>query len=382
MTTSSSSTVETDEGPSRVRRRVLWVTKGLGRGGAERLTVDCARSFDRSRWTIDVAYVLPHKNGLVDDLRTAGISVRCLGGGTSRVGWISALARLVGAADYDLVHTHSPVPAVVVRMMPVRWRPPVVHTEHNVWARYHPLTRTANALTFARNAGALAVSDGVAASVRNLFGAPRPVTLHHGLDVSVARHGTEERRAARSRLGLPYEVPVVGTVANFTPKKDHATLLRAVARAIEAHPSLRLVLVGSGPLEGAMRDHVHRLDIDHAVTFAGSRNDVPEVLPAFDIFALSSRYEGLPIALLEAMASGVPPIATAVGGVPEVISDGLDGLLVPAGDQRALGDAMTDLLDEPGRRAAVADRARRRAADFDVTRAVRRMEQWYEEILA
>jgi glycosyltransferase involved in cell wall biosynthesis len=124
------------------------------------------------------------------------------------------------------------------------------------------------------------------------------------------------------------------------------------------------------------------LNLERSVVFTGSRGDVADILPALDVFVLSSRYEGLPVSLLEAMASGVPPVATAVGGVPEVVTDGRDGLLVPAGQPAALATAIGRLLDDVDLRSRLGAAARERARDFDIARAVRFMEQWYEEILA
>lgn len=383
MTGATPSVVDIDRRPTRrPPQRVLWVMKGLGRGGAERLTVSSVRAFDRSRWRIDVAYVLPWKDAFVGDLRDADIAVHCVGAAGPRVGWAHELARLVTAGHYDLVHTHSPLPAIAVRAIGCGRRPPVVHTEHNLWPRYQPVTRLGNALTFQRNAGALAVSDGVAASMRRRFGGPRVTVLHHGIDLTRSVHGTAARAAARERLGLPSAAHVIGTVANFTPKKDHATLLDAVAVLASAHPDVRVLLIGSGPLEQELRARATRLNLERFVVFAGSRGDVTDILPALDVFVLSSRYEGLPVSLLEAMASGVPPVATAVGGVPEVVTDGRDGLLTLAGEPESLATAIGRLLDDAHLRSRLGAAARVRARDFDIARAVRFMEQWYEEILA
>ena len=143
---------------------------------------------------------------------------------------------------------------------------------------------------------------------------------------------------------------MVGTVGNFTAKKDQATLLRALAELSPAGRDVVAVLVGLGPLEEELRALAVELGIGGRVRFPGSRDDVFALLPAFDVFVLSSRFEGLPIALLEAMATGVAPVATRVGGIPEVITDGQDGLLVDPGDPATLA-----------RRARPAPRGRRSA---------------------
>src|SRR5690606_35395203 len=199
----------------------------------------------------------------------------------------------------------------------------------------------------------------------------------HGTDPALARTGAGARDAARARLGLDPAVPVVGTVGNFTAKKDQATLLRAVAGlAGGARPPV-LVLVGLGPMEDDLRALAGRLGLAERVLFTGSRDDVPDLLPGFDVFALSSRFEGLPIALLEAMGTGVAPVETRVGGIPEVITDGEDGLLVDAGDPGGLAAALERLLEDGDLRARLGAQARARAGDFDLAAAVRRTEEVY-----
>jgi glycosyltransferase involved in cell wall biosynthesis len=363
------------------------LTKGLGRGGTERLLVGTVRHLDPSRFRVEVAYLLPHKNAFVPEIEAAGIPVHCLDAPhPTSVGWASRLRRLVRERDIALVHTHAPLPAVTARLvLPGRRRrdgtvdgPVMVHTEHNLWGRYRWPTRWSNALTFGRNSVALAVSEGVATSIRSSV--PVEVVVH-GIDTTTLRHGATTRRRARELLGLPADRPVVGTVGNFTAKKDHACLLEAFAKTRAAHPDAHLVLVGLGPLEDTLRRQASELGLDGSVLFTGSRDDVFELLPGFDVFVLSSRFEGLPIALLEAMASGAAPVATAVGGVPEVVTDGQDGLLVEPGDPEALASALLTVLADGATRQRLAERARHRAADFDLRRAVSRIGNIYEQAL-
>ncbi|HEX6424587.1 MAG TPA: glycosyltransferase [Acidimicrobiales bacterium] len=367
--------------PHQRRTRVLMLTKGLGRGGTERLIVGAARHLDRSQFELEVAYLLPWKDAFVADVVATGTTVDCLDAPRqTSVRWVSRLRRLVREREIDIVHTHMPLPAALARVALPGRRPAFVHTEHNVWHRYRLPTRWANALTYRRNARVIAVSDGVAASIRSSV--PVEVVVH-GTDLTLALSGADARAAARTHLGLDARARVIGTVGNFTAKKDQATLLRAVASARPAGDRHTvLVLVGSGPLESDLRALASRLGIADRVVFAGSRDDVFDLLPAFDVFALSSEFEGLPIALLEAMASGISPVATSVGGIPEVISDGEDGLLVPAGSPDALAAALTKLLDDDDLRTAIGERARARAATFDLVQAVRRTEEVYRRVCA
>lgn len=367
--------------------RVLWLMKGLGLGGAERLLALMAPKLDPDRFEVEVAYLLPWKDAFVPDLERAGIRTTCLEARrTVDPGWVRRLRHLLTERRIDLVHTHSPVPAAAARLLvsdPVR----VLHTEHNVWDRYRWPTYAANAATYGRNDAVLAVSDGVAASVHRPRWLPKasypPVeTLLHGVDVDDARRGPDARRAARQQLDLPDDVPVIGNVANLTPKKDHASLLQAVVRLRAAHPDLVTVLIGTGPLEAELRQQVADLDLVDHVRFLGMRDDVLDLLPALDAFVLSSRYEGLPISMLEAMASEVACVLARVGGIPEAVEDGEEGLLLPARDPDALGRALGQVLTDADLRNRLGTNARERVRrDFSIDRAVRTLEERYDEVL-
>ena len=368
--------------------RVLWLIKGLGLGGAERLLATMAAKVDRERFDIEVAYLLPWSASFGPEFDAVGVRTVCLDARwTAEFGWPNRLSRLLRNRDYALIHTHSPVPAIAARVLAAR-DVPLMHTEHNLWSSYRLPTYLANAATFGRNVAAIAVSDAVRDSMNRptwLGGDPLPPieTLHHGVDLDELHHGTAAREAARSLLGVDDGVPVIGSVASFTPQKDHAGLLAAFDRVRERIPGVQLVLIGSGPLEQQVRGLVakHRLQ-DH-VRFLGARDDVATLLPGLDLFVLGSRFEGLPISLLEAMASQVACIAARVGGIPEALRDGRDGRLVPPGDPPALADAIVGLLnDVPTRSALAAAGYERVRADFSIERAVRRTEELYEEVLS
>ena len=359
---------------------VLMLTKGLGRGGTERLLSGMVRHVDRSRFRVEVAYLLPWKDAFVREIAGCGIPVHCLDARRQvSLGWTGRLRGLVRDHEIHLVHTHMPLSASVARLaLHGANAPTVIHTEHNLWQRYRASTRWANALTYRRNASAIAVSEGVAASIRSR----RPVqTVIHGIDINALQHGRVARKRARARLGLASDAPVVGNVGNFTAKKDHGTLLSAFAQVRAEHPDARLLLIGTGPLEEALRRQAEELCLNDAILFTGMREDVFDLLPAFDVFVLSSRFEGLPIALLEAMGSGVTPVATRVGGVPEVITNGEDGLLVEPRDASGLASAIGKLLADRCMQLNLAGRARTRAADFDLVNAVRTIEDIYDAAL-
>ena len=367
--------------------KVLWLIKGLGLGGAERLLTSTAASINRDRYTVEVVYLLPHDAAFEPELSAYGIPTICLDARWNvESAWPWRLAKMLRERRYDLVHTHSPLPASAARLLaPAATR--FVHTEHNLWSSYRRPTYVANAMTFRRNAAVLAVSDAVASTILPPWWVgpgrqPRIETLHHGVDVSRANQGAPARRAGRERLGIGEDTPVVGTVGNLTPKKDHLGLLAAIDRVRRRIPDVLLLLIGTGPLDVSLRSVVRERGLDDTVRFLGARTDVAELLPAFDLFVLASHFEGLPIALLEAMASGVPCVSTRVGGVPEAITSGRDGRLVPPGDPEALGQSIVELLEDPVARRDLAAAGRARVQrDFGMDRAVRRIEELYAQVL-
>jgi glycosyltransferase involved in cell wall biosynthesis len=361
--------------------RVLVLIKGLGRGGAELLLAGATPYLTLDRYAYEYAYLLPWKDALVPELEGRGLEVHCLEGHRS-AGWPRRLRRLVVEREIALVHAHSPVAAVGARV--ALWRSPVrvVYTEHNVWPSYHPITRAANRRTYRRNDHVFAVSEDVRSTIRLPRRGPNPPveTLYHGLDPgSVGRWGSSA--GIREELGLPEAAPLVGTVANFRPDKGHRFLLEAALRVRRDLPEVRFVLVGLGPVEERERRRVAEMGLQETVMFAGYREDAPRVAGACDLFVLPSVREGLPLALLEAMAVGVPPVVTAAGGMPEVVRGGVDGIVVPVGDTRALASAILSLLGDPARRGRMARSARARAAEFDIRRTVRRMEEVYGSLL-
>lgn len=366
--------------------RVLWLAKGLGRGGAERLLVNGAAHLSHDRYDVEVAYLLPWKDAYVSDLESYGLKVHCLGQRSNRdLTWLPRLRRLVREREIDLVHTHMPVPSVAARLFLGPGGPKVVHTEHNVWNRYGPLTYWANALTYRRNDAVIAVSQAVAESMRPRFLPRRPVPVEvvlHGVEPGHMRHGASARAQARALLGIRDDAYVIGTVGNFTPKKDTRRLLDAALEVRRRWPSTHLVLIGTGPLEDDLKAYARANDADGWVHFTGSRSDVPHLLPGFDVFGLSSLHEGLSIALVEAMASGVPAVCTRVGGVPEAMRHDVEGLLVPAQDTQALADALLLMARDDALRQRCAAAAIRRAASFDIAVAQARVEKMYDDVLA
>jgi glycosyltransferase involved in cell wall biosynthesis len=366
--------------------RVLWLVKGLGPGGAERLLVAAAGAHDRAEFEIEVVYLLPWKNHLVGELEQLGVRCTCLEVRDERdVRWAARLRRHLRARPVDIVHSHSPYAAaigrLVVRSLPARDRPALVSTEHNPWSTYKRPTRYANALTAGLDDVVFAVSDETRTSMRRRQSARTEVLLH-GIDVSAVAGLTSEREAVRAELGITPETILVGTVANYHPKKDWPNFLRAARQLADRDPRVRFCAVGQGPLEAEIEALHRELGLEAVVTLTGYRADAVRLMAGCDIFVLGSKWEGLPVALMEASALGLPIVATRVGGIADVFDDGVNALLVAPGSPEALADAIEKLAGDDGLRRELGAAARCRAGDFDVSRAVARVEDAYRRVVA
>jgi GNAT superfamily N-acetyltransferase len=253
-----------------------------------------------------------------------------------------------------------------------------VTTEHNAWDTFATPTRWATRLTARLDDAVYAVSDETKRSMRG-GAAERCVTLQHGIDVAATAAMTTERDAVRKELGIGDDELIIGTVANYREQKDYPNLLRAAADLDERGVPARIVAVGQGQLEAdivALRDE---LGLQERVMLTGHRPDAARVMAAFDVFTLASKYEGLPVALMEALALGLPVVATRVGGIAETLTD--DGaVLVPREDPIALCDAWVKVLESPQLRERLATASSARASDFDIRGAVNQYEACYRRL--
>ncbi|MBU0595765.1 glycosyltransferase [Candidatus Bipolaricaulota bacterium] len=210
--------------------------------------------------------------------------------------------------------------------------------------------------------------------------------IRNGIDLELPRRiAAIGRDALRAKHALPMDRLILISIANLRPAKDHATLLHAMARLTKDGIPPELLLVGDGPLRGGLEQLSHELDLVEHVRFLGSVSNeaVLELASAADIAVLASHVEGLPTSLIEAMAVGLPVVATAVGGVSEVVIDGVTGFLVPPRNVDALADALRDVIDDERKRRAMARAALERAETcFALSRTVREHEELYGRLTA
>ena len=365
--------------------RVLYLVKGLGPGGAERLIVAAASAHDRSAFSLRLAYLLPWKDALVPELESLDVPTTCLNVRRELdLRWGMRLRRELMENPADILHAHSPYPAaiarLVVRTLPRRLRPRIVYTLHNTWGSFSRLTRLLNGLTYGLDSADIAVSR-IVNDTLTPRRRERTEVLVHGIQLDEARSQMGKRASIRSELGVAPDEFVVGTIANFRAQKDYPNLLEAALLLKQRDVPIRIIAVGQGPLEEEMRALHDSMALGDRVLLLGQRDDAVAVLGACDAFVMASKNEGLPVAIMEALALGLPICATSVGGIPEAVTDGVEGQLVPPSDPESLASALTRLATEPVLREQLAAGARESGERYDIRTAVTRIEEIYREVL-
>lgn len=368
--------------------RLLHVVESLDRGGLERVVCDLALAQTRAGHHVEV-FCLFEAGAFAPELVQAGLAVHAAGktrGFDLRT--LRHLRRVVREGDHELLHTHNPVANYYACLAELSsWgRLPIVNTRHNMGAR-NPNDRREKLFRWSvhRTARVAMVSPQVSAKfvASGIVPQAKAAVVMNGIPVERYTVTDAQRRLeARARLGLAADALVVGSVGRLVGVKNHALLLQALAPLRPRWPALVMLLVGGGDLADALRDQAHALGVADMLVLAGERPDVPALLPAFDVFAMPSLSEGHSIALLEAACTGLPAVATRVGGNPEVVQEGRTGLLVPSQDPQALGAALAALLEDPARRAAMGLAAREWAAtEVSLDAMMRRYQTVYDEAL-
>jgi glycosyltransferase involved in cell wall biosynthesis len=283
----------------------------------------------------------------------------------------------------DLVHCHMPMAGVVGRIAGELSGVPVVYTEHNKMERFHPVTRWMNLATWRLQEQVIAVSGDVADSIRSHASSKVPVkVVLNGIDVERFRRDAADGSAVRFDHRIPIGAPVVGTVAVFRAQKCLHDWLEAARRLRERIPDIHFLLVGDGPLGVELVARAARLGVTDVVHFVGLQADVRPYLAAMDVYLMSSIFEGLPVALLEAMSMECAVVSTAVGGVPEVVRDGENGFLVPPQDPELLARVTGDALGSASTLRRCGAEARRTVEDrFSMRRMSAELEATYRDVL-
>lgn len=369
--------------------RILHVVDSLGKGGLENGLVNLIGRLNSDRFE-HVVCAVRRLGPNAERLEAAGARVICLD--TQAVSRFQAatLVRTIRDINPDLVHSRNW--AGIEAVLAGRWARSrgLIHSEHGLEADTsikEPWRRNwFRRLAFELADRVLTVSHQLRDlhAKRTGFPAQRITVIHNGVDSRRFQPDPAIRARVREELGFSPSEFCIGCVGNLTPVKDYPTALRGLDSFDQACDNWRLVVVGEGPERPKLEEIVNAHPRwKNRVTFLGLSHRVPELLAAMDVYLLSSVIEGISNSLLEAMASGLPAVATAVGGNPEVVVDGESGLLFPAGDFKKLAEQLLLIREQAELRASLARRARQRVREeFSIDSMVRKYQAVYEGLTA
>lgn len=368
--------------PARIRV-VTLVDTLYAAGGAERLAVQITQGLDPERFERTLVATRKRKDApFVDELEAAGVRVLQLErrGKLDVTAWRPLLAEL---RRTDVVHAHKFGSNVWAAVFGSLLRVPVIVTHEHTWSYVgQPLRRFLDRELIARRSSAfIAVSrDDERKMIEIERVRPAKIRfLPNGIPPLPAPSGKD----VRAELGLRPDAPVLLSVGLLRPQKALEVLVEAAAILRDEFPGVRVLIAGIGPEENKLRARMAALDVEDNVVLLGKRRDVPDLLAIADVCVSSSDFEGSPLAVMEYMAARKPVVATTVGGVPDLIEEGVHGFLVPPRDPKALAERAARLLRSPELRAELGANAQaRQREEFDLDAMVRRVEALYLELLA
>lgn len=378
--------------------RVLHPITRLIIGGAQENTMLTAQLLDKAQW--DVVVVSGPQTGsegsLIEAVRERGIElvleptlVREVNPVKDFLALIQ-LTKLMRGGGYQIVHTHSSKAGILGR-----WAakfagvPVIVHTVHG-WGhheRQHPLVRfyyiILEKITLPITDKLIAVtSKDIDKGLRDGIGRAENYTvIRSGIELERFGHPQVARAETRAAWGIPQDVPLIGSVTRLSPQKAPLDFVRAAAIVARQYPAAWFMMVGDGPLRAEVEALAAEVGIAERLVLTGLRRDVPELMAAFDIFVLSSLWEGLPRVLPQAMATGLPVIVTACDGSAEAVTSGVNGFLVPPGEPQTLAQQVMALLAEPALAQRLGAAGRQRAQEFSDQGMVTAIANLYQELL-
>ncbi len=379
------------------RKKILHIITRLDAGGSATNTIETVTRLDKTRYEVFLISGRSYDpdGRIARELKDRGIDCVFIDDLRRDINlWhdIKAFVRLyriIAMGGYDLVHTHSSKAGILGRW--AAWLAGVkriVHTPHgHIFYGYfnRPLTlffillERATALITDR---IICLTDiGVEDHLRfKVAGKQKFVTIYSGIDINLFRQSCpQDIDKLKEGLGIDRDDFVFGTVTRLEPVKGNRFLISAFARILSKFQDLKLLIIGDGSQRSALEKQCQEFGISEHVVFAGIREDIPSLLYIMDVFILPSLNEGMGRAVIEAMACGRPVIASATGGLPELLRDGIDGVLVPPADVQRLAEAMKEFVSNPDKVKIMGESARQRAGDrFSIERMIEDVEKLYD----
>ena len=366
--------------------KVLHIIKSLGRGGAEMLLPETLKLHNQEQFEFHYIYFLPWKNQMVKAIEDAGGKVTCLAAKNNVVllFQFKKVIRYCKEHQIQLIHAHLPWAGFVSRMVHKMTGIPLLYTEHNMQERYHVLTKKINQFTFNWQNLGIGVSEDVSRSIQKNIKPSIPVqTVLNGVNTkSFKRNSDTQTSTIRKQFGIPSDAFVVGTVAVFRFQKRLDLWLEVMHKVIEKEENIYGIIVGAGPLQAEIEVKYKNLGLEGKVFFAGLQTEVKPYYTAMDVFMMCSSFEGLPIALLEAMSMECAIVTTDAGGIKEVIRNEEDGQTVEVDQWQELTAKIISLKKNPTELKRLQEAARTRAeAVFSMQAMITHLEQLYKKHL-
>ncbi len=365
--------------------KILHIIKSLGRGGAETLLPETLKLHNKEKFEFHYIYFLPWKNQMLEAIENEGGLVKCLSSGNN----LKLLQKYPEVINYckkhsiDVIHCHLPWSGFLGRIVYSKTKIPVIYTEHNIQERYHFLTKMLNKLSFNKQSLALGVSKDVTRSIKENIKPGIPVeTLLNGVNTQKFKRDVSKGDSIRDKFEIPHDAIVIGNIAVFREQKCIPDWLNAFKIISDSSDNVYGILVGAGPLEDKISSLVKDLGLENKVFLPGLQTDTVSYFSAMDIFMMSSAFEGLPIALLEAMSMNCAIVSTMAGGVVEVIRENKDGVLCEVGNIKELSNETLKLINNTQERINLQEAARLRVETaFSLENMVEKLENAYIKVL-
>lgn len=336
---------------------IVFLIDGLGWGGAERLMIPILANMDRRLFSVRVGvFQVRNGNPIADDLRALGIPVDLIPVPYMRdLTAVSRIAAYLKDVNADLIHAQLELGDILGGLAALRMRLPIVSTLHtmpsqdmSLKSRMHQEVEYFCLRHFFNMV--ISVSDEARQFHKDIGKLPdrKTCTIYNGIDLShFPASPQSDREAVLREFNIPAAATVLITVAVLRELKGIQYMIRALPEILSVHPDLYYLIAGSGDFQSALMEEAARVGVSERVVFAGARKDVPALMSASDIFILPTLTEALPTVLAEAMAASLPILASRVGGVPEMVEDGINGKMVAPADPQQLANACTDMLRDP-----------------------------------
>lgn len=365
-----------------MKTRVLHIIPELEMGGAQRVVVDLLKFHDNSKFDVALCCLYGRQGTVLEkELDKSNIKVFYLNkhsGPDCRI--FKSIAKVFYEFKPDVVHTHlyilkyALLPILLLRI------PVAIHTIHSD-PNYEVdfMGKMIHKLAFkSRKVIPVSISNELSKKTELLYGNCYSPVIINGVDIP--KYQVEKSLVTKDTLGLGDQI-IILHIGTFKPAKNHSLLLEAFFELNKHNTQCILLLAGDGILYPEIVNHVRRRGLDNKIIFLGLRHDIPQLISIADFVVLSSEWEGVPISILEAMAAGKPVVSTAVGGVPEIIENGVSGYLTPSNDKNALANAMLELANNADKRIIMGKAARKQVQKFDVKKTAHDYEELYIKYL-